>query len=181
MTPRRIRVVGNSGSGKTTLARRAAARLQLPHLELDSVQHRPGWVEAPVDEFRDEVRAFRDRADANAGGWVVDGNYLAKLGEVLDGADCVVWLDPPRWLVMSRVLRRTLARLLDRRPLWNGNRERWSSLLQRNPEDNIVLWAWTKHEHYREQYSRLQAEAAVPWVRLRTPRQAEDWLDSLAG
>ena len=174
-------MLGNSGSGKTQLARRIAAELGLPHLELDSVQHRAGWVEAPVEEFRQEVRDFRDRSDVEAGGWVVDGNYASKLGDVLDTADCVVWLDYSRRVVMTRVVRRTLARLLDRQELWNGNRERWSSLARRRPEENIVLWAWTKHDDYRERYAAAAGQSAVPFVRLRTPLQAEHWLRSLGG
>jgi adenylate kinase family enzyme len=178
-TPRRLRVVGNSGSGKTSLARRLAAQLRVPHLELDSVQHRPGWTEAPVGEFQQDVAQFRDRSEAVAGGWVVDGNYASRLGDVLDDADCVVWLDYPRWLVMSRVVRRTLLRLFDRRELWNGNRERWSGLVRRDPGKNIVLWAWTRHASYRRRYAAESAQAAVPWVRLRRPADAERWLRSL--
>lgn len=178
---RRIRVVGNSGSGKTTLARRLAAELRLPHLELDRVQHRAGWVEAPTEEFQQEVAEFRDRSDGRAGGWVVDGNYRDRLGNVLDAADCVVWLDYPKWVVMSRVVRRTFARLLDRRELWNGNRERWSGLVRRDPADNIVLWAWTRHASYQAEFTRAARESDVPWVRLRSPREAERWLRRLSG
>jgi adenylate kinase family enzyme len=143
------------------------------------VQHRPGWTEAPVDEFRREVERFRDHSEATAGGWVVDGNYETKLGGVLDAADCVVWLDYPRHVVMGRVVRRTLARLLDRRELWNGNRQRWRGLLSRVPDDNIVLWAWTQHQAYREQYAAACTRACRPWVRLRSPRQAARWLTRL--
>ena len=47
---RRVWIVGNSGTGKTHLARRVSARLGLPHLELDALNHRPGWDEAPIEE-----------------------------------------------------------------------------------------------------------------------------------
>ena len=38
----RIVVVGTSGAGKTTLARRIAAQLQLPHIELNAINFVPG-------------------------------------------------------------------------------------------------------------------------------------------
>ena len=68
----RISVVGNSGSGKTTVARRLAAVLDVPHIELDAIFHQPGWRELPTTDFREQVT----RAVQGAG-WVVDGNYSA--------------------------------------------------------------------------------------------------------
>jgi len=52
---RRLSAVGNSGGGKTTLAKRIAAQLQVPHLELDSIFHLPGWQGLSADEFRRAV------------------------------------------------------------------------------------------------------------------------------
>ena len=76
--------MGNSGSGKTTLAAQIAAGLGVPHLELDSVFHQPGWTELPLEEFRAKVGEVvaTDR-------WVVDGNYTA----VQD----LVWRGPTPW------------------------------------------------------------------------------------
>src|SRR6185437_5351687 len=99
---RRVSVVGNSGSGKSTLARELAASLGVPHLELDSVYHQPGWEPLPEDEFRRLVTA-----KTNEDGWVIDGNYSALRSIVWAHADTVVWLDPPRWTVMRRVAWRT--------------------------------------------------------------------------
>lgn len=177
---RRICIVGNSGSGKTHLARRVAARLALPHVELDAINHRPGWTEAPVVEFRSEVRQILDRHVAAHAGWVVDGNYRSRIADVLD-PELYVWLDYPRSVVVPRIIRRTLGRVVLRRELWNGNRERWSSLVKRRPEENIVLWSLTQHASYRRRYEAAStSDEGAMWMRLRSPREAERWLATLA-
>lgn len=101
---RRICVVGNSGSGKTHPARRFVARLQLPHVELDTLNHRAGSEEAALDELRAEVEAvLREHADRH-GGWVVNGNHRSRVGDLLH-PDTYLWLDHPRRVVPQRVLR----------------------------------------------------------------------------
>jgi adenylate kinase family enzyme len=171
-------VVGNSGSGKTHLARRLARRLNVPHLELDALQRRPGWREAPTAEFQAELRSFLACSEATGSGWVVDGNYNSRIGDLLDAADTIVWLDFRRLLVLSRVVRRTAGRLLRRRELWNGNRENWRNALSVDPARNIILWSWTQHRHYRRRYHAASKSSAACWVRLRSPAQATSWLRS---
>lgn len=176
---RRICVVGNSGSGKTYLARRLARRLGLPHVELDAINHLRGWTQAPADEFQAEVRRTLDEHLATYGGWVVDGNYRSRLGNAVY-PDTYVWLDYPRRVVALRVVRRTLGRLVLRRELWNGNRERWRSLLSRDPSANIVLWSWTQHDRYHCTYEAASARGGrAEWVHLRSPRDSERWLSSM--
>ncbi|WP_448629793.1 AAA family ATPase [Cellulomonas soli] len=176
--PRRIKVVGNSGAGKTTMARAVAERLGVPHLELDAAFWGPDWQLVDQADGQATVRRFVADAQAAAGGWVVDGNWNSRLGDALP-VDLVVWLDYPRRVVMPRVVRRTLVRVVSRRELWNGNRERWRSLLRREPEENIVRWAWTQHEAYRARYRDLQAQGTVPVLRLTSPRAARRWLAGL--
>jgi adenylate kinase family enzyme len=177
---RRISVVGNSGSGKTTLAGALAARLGVAHVELDGLNHQPGWQELPVAELRLAVARLLE-----ADGWVVDGNYRNRVGDLVrDRADTIVWLDYPRRVVMPRVVRRTLRRTLMRQELWNGNREPLSNLWSRDPRRSIVAWAWTQHGAYRDQYLAEAAEHAGPrlrYVRLRSPREARRWLDGVGG
>lgn len=177
-----MRVLGISGSGKTTLARDLASRLGVPHLELDSVQHRPGWQEASDEQWAAALEQFVARAPD---GWVVDGSYSSRAQDALAAVDTVVWLDLPRRTVMARVARRTAGRVLLRRELWNGNRESWRNLLRRDPVENILLWTWTRHGVVRARNAPLwerhrDGAGGVRWVRLRSPREVRHWLEQAA-
>ncbi|MCK9894160.1 adenylate kinase [Frankia sp. AgB32] len=169
---RRVLVIGTSGSGKSTLSRRLAAALAVPHVELDALNHGPDWVPRP--EFAPDVDAA-----TSAPAWVVDGNYSAVLDLVWSRADTVVWLDLPRWLVEWRLVRRTAGRLVLRRELWNGNRERWRDVPR---ADHPIRWSWRKHPVYRVRYAeRFAAESPDRvCVRLVSPREAEAWCAAVA-
>ena len=174
----RVVVVGSSGSGKTTLARGVAEHLDLPHLELDSVAHRGGFNRTPAEQFRAEIDAF-----TRASRWVVDGNYASwGMQEVAwPRADTFVWLDLPRRTVMRRVVGRTLRRVVTRERLWGGVREPWTNLYSLDPEDNIVVWAWTRFYSIR---SRYEAAVHTAWShatvhRLRAPSQVRAFVTGL--
>lgn len=96
-------VVGPSGSGKSTLARDIGEALGLPVVHLDALYWRPGWVEAPFDEFE---------ADANAAAaqdaWVIDGNYSRTFPTRLARAGLIVFVEVPRLVSIWRVTRRRL-------------------------------------------------------------------------
>jgi adenylate kinase family enzyme len=157
---RRISVVGNSGSGKTRVARALAERLGIAFVELDSIVHQPGWVELPTPEFRRRVAAAVAQH-----AWVVDGNYSGRVQDLVwSRADTVVWLDLPRRVVMTRVIRRTVVRVVLRRKLWNGNREPWSNLWSRDPMKSVIAWSWTHHATSRARYE--SAMAATEWSHL---------------
>jgi adenylate kinase family enzyme len=153
---RRVSVVGNSGSGKSTLARELAATLGVPHLELDSVYHQPHWEPLPLDEFQ-RVVAARAAED----GWVIDGNYGSRVQPLVWArADTVVWLDPPRYAVMRRVIWRTVRRAAIRQELWNGNKEPLTNFFSLDPEKSIISWAWHSHATYRARYGAAAADPA---------------------
>ena len=179
-TPRRIRVVGTSGSGKSTLAAEIARRLSLPRLELDEVFWDAGWQYRDLAQAHARIDAF---VAAHADGWVIDGNWTSRLEGRLEpgvdaGPDVVVWLDHPRAVVMSRVIRRTVRRGVLREQLWHGNRERPSSWLSRDPHENIVLWAWFNHEPLRERML-SKTQEGWPVVRLGGQRAVRAWIRSL--
>jgi adenylate kinase family enzyme len=165
----RVSVIGTSGSGKTTLGRALAARLGIPFIELDSIMHQANWVALPDAEFRARVAALAD-----GGHWVIDGNYHVVRDIVWDRATTIVWLDLPRWQIMAQVIWRSVSRAAMRKELWNGNRERWSALLDR---DHPIRWAWRTFHERRQRYAEL---SDARWVRLRSRKDMRRWLDEVA-
>lgn len=168
----RALIAGISGAGKTTLARMLSERYGLAHYELDALHHGPGWVKRP--QFESDVKEFsgQDR-------WVTEDQYHRLLGDLLwDRADTVIWLDLPRRTVMWRVVRRSVARAVTRRPLWNGNRESIRDWLD---PDHPIRWAWSQFDRRRkETMERAARHPTVTVIRLRTARQARRWLRATA-
>ena len=172
---RRVAVIGGSCTGKTTTSRALAAKLGVPHVELDALHHEPGWHEASAEVLRARVE---EALAAAPDGWVVDGNYHGKIGTfVLERADTVVFLDLPFWLTLRRVVWRTLRRIVTREELWNGNRESLRLALSR---DSIIWWVVTEHGKYREKWPpRYEALPHLRVVRLHSPREVRDFVQSI--
>lgn len=172
---RRIVVIGTTGSGKTALARAISERLRIPHVELDALNWGPNWTEVPREVFRQRV------SEAVAGeAWVVDGNYSKARDIVWPRADTAVWLDLPLWVILWRLLRRTVARTLTREDLWSGNRERFrTAFLSR---DSLFFWALQTYQRRRRDYPRLLVQpehAHLKVIRLASARAVELWLCGL--
>ncbi len=173
----RIVVVGTSGAGKITLARTIAARLVLPHIELDAINWHAGWRDLTRHDPAEFVRRVTEAIQADR--WVVDGNYGAVRDIVWTRATHLVWLDYPRPVIMARVIRRSLLRSVLRTELWAGNRERWRHMLR---PSHPIRWAWTTWDRRRrETADRLaQAEyARLEVLRLRYPREVPPALERL--
>lgn len=169
---RRIVIKGTSGAGKTTLARAVSERLRVPCIELDAHHHGPDWRAASAEELRASVAAALD----DARGWVVDGNYEAKLGDfVLDRAELVVWLDLPFGTKLWRLVRRTARRWWWSEELWNGNRE---TLLHTVWGRDALFW-WMVRKHWANRRNLPRKLASRRYVRLRSAEEVAAWLASL--
>lgn len=175
----RVVVVGSSGSGKTTFAQRLAHLLDVPHLEMDSLFHKYGLADEAHDDFLPTLDGFTDQAR-----WVVDGNYTSHGTRqvVWPKADTFIWLDPPRRTTMSRVVRRTLRRVLTREEMWPGVREPFSNLYRLDPYRNIMVWTWTRHAHGRDKFETAMGDGSWGHAtvhRLRSTAEAETFLDEI--
>jgi adenylate kinase family enzyme len=163
----KIAVIGGSCSGKTTFAGRLAERLGVPHVELDALNHLPNWGESTPEELRQKV----ETALAPLDGWIVDGNYMWKIGTlVLDLADTVVWLDLPLALCVRRLWYRSTSRIRAGTELWGtGNRETRTNLLL------LFLYTVRTHRRRRRESAKL---APGRLVRLRTEDEVSRWLEA---
>lgn len=168
---RRVAIIATaSGCGKTTFGRALAARLGVPFHELDAFHWRSGWTEASPSELRRHVEPVL-AGDA----WVIDGSYRGKLGDlVLEAADTVVWLDLPRRVWLSRLVRRTLRRVVLREELWNGNRESLRGALVGS--DSLFGYALRIAPYRRQRWPRELARFRV--ARLRSRREVAAFLRS---
>lgn len=154
---RRIVIYGVTGSGKTTLAERLADRLGLVRIELDAIRHATGWDSTPFDVMRERI----DEAIAAApDGWVAEGNYRRVRDATLSRADTVIWIRLPWRASFLQLVRRSLARLVRREPLYTpaGPRESWrKTFLDRDS----ILW-WAIHHHRKTMASIEQALRDAP-------------------
>jgi adenylate kinase family enzyme len=171
---RRVAVIASaSGNGKTTFGRALAERLGVRFVELDALVHGPNWTETPDDELRAVVEPI-----VRSDGWVIDGTYRNKLGNlVLDAADTIVWLDLPLRVWLPRLLRRTGRRLTGRERLWNDNRETLRNAF--GGRDSLFGYALRTHVQRRRDWPVELADRPV--VRLRSVADVERWLADVRG
>lgn len=167
----KIVVAGGSGAGKTTLCRQISARLDIPHIEIDSLYHGPEWTPRP--EFAADVDRITSGPE-----WVIEYNYRSVKPLLTDRMDMMVWLNHPRRTVMRRVVARTLSRRLRRQELWNGNLEPplWTFLTD---HDHIVRWSWRVYGKYQAAIPALLAAPGgerLTIVRLVGQREVDAWL-----
>jgi len=170
-----VSVVGSSGSGKSTFGRKLAARLGVEHIELDAIYHQANWTPLSDDEFRARVSEV-----VVGDSWVIDGNYGAVRPLVLERATDVVWLDYSRYVVMSRVIRRSASRAFINRELWNGNKE---SIRNWVDPEHPIRWAWTQFDRKRVEYEarfRSPEYAHLRVARFQSPHEADDWLANVS-
>jgi len=170
--PRRVLVAGLSGSGKTTLAARLAEVLEVPHVELDSLHHGPGWVPQPT--FLDDVRELASRE-----AWVTEWQYAAARPLLAGRADTLVWLDLPFRVSLTRVVRRTLRRRIRHEVLWNGNVEPPLHTFFTDREHVVRYSVATRHKYATLVPTALETHPLLTGVHLRSGTEVAAWVTSL--
>jgi len=176
--PVRINVIGTSGSGKTTFGRNLAESLSLPFLEMDAIFWGPDWT------FPEDKELFSKLASALEGeNWVLDGNYTRTIPIKWDNIDIIIWLDFSFPQTLYQAVTRAFTRILTREEFWpgTGNRETPGKLFSR---DSIVLWTIKTFQRNRKKftvYMESDEFKKIPFIRLKSPRQAKSFLQRASG
>jgi len=168
----RVLIYGVTGSGKSTMARQLAEQTGLPWHSVDDLTWEPGWVTVPENEQRRRIAAI-----CAGERWILDAAYSAWIEVVLDRVQLIVALDYPRWLSLARLVRRSLRRSLDQRPICNGNTESFRQMLSR---DSIIAWHFKSFPRKRARMRAWAVDESGPEVvTLTSPSAARSWLASL--
>lgn len=90
----RIVIIGNAGGGKSTLARKLAQRRSLPHVEIDRLLWRDGWVLTPEDVYTMQHREIIAHDE-----WIIDGlGRQNSIAERIIRATEIILVDMPLWM-----------------------------------------------------------------------------------
>ena len=172
MEARRILIYGVTGSGKTTLARQLSERIGIPWHSVDDLTFEANWAVVPLEIQRERIEAICKQED-----WILDTAYGKWRDIPLARAQLIVGLDYPRWISLQRLLKRTASRVIDKKPICNGNVETLRNTFSR---ESIILWHFRSFASKR---NRLRGWAADPngpkVILLKSPRETAAWLDSL--
>ena len=149
----RIMVLGPSNAGKSTLAAALNAKLKLPIVHLDQLQHLPNtdWEPRPEEDFvalHDDA-ILEDR-------WIMDGNYSRLMPKRFERAPGVVLVTSTHWLRLGRYLKRTLINPDARLGQLEGGRDslKW----------DMIDWIVFKTPQNSQRYARMVAAAGLPHV-----------------
>jgi len=157
--------------GKSTLARAIARKLDLAYIEIDAIQHLPGWQMRPKDEVETIINQCMV---SSTGGWVTDHNYRS----ILERAESIIVLELPFRTVFWRRLKRSLHRAWTQELVCGGNTETFKQhLLTR---ESAILEAWVRRKSYGRIYEALSpdmpTEADVFYIR--TTRQLNQFYEA---
>ena len=171
----RIYVIGSTASGKTTLARSLSNKLGVPHTELDALWWLANWTNPARNVFQERVLGV-----VNQPNWVVDGNYGRVRDIIWKRADTIIWLDLPMYLILFRLLHRTIRRIVTKEELWNGNQERIKTHFC--SKESLFLWVLQSHWRRKRKYLQLfdsPRYAHLERIRLSTSSDVQQLLGSI--
>jgi adenylate kinase family enzyme len=140
--PKRILIYGVTGSGKTTFAAQLSQDTGIPWQEVDALMWNPGWEFVPLEQQRERMSEICARDE-----WILDAGYAKWMDIVLPNVDLILCLDYSRGRTFWQLLKRTIARCMDKKEVCNGNIETFKGMFSK---DSILLWHFKSFDRKRE-------------------------------
>lgn len=171
----RIIIIGPTGSGKTRLALKLKEKLGLPFADLDDLYWQPNWVPAPEDDFLNAIKAFTTQEK-----WIIAGNYSKTHYLTWPLADTLIWIDYPLRTVFRQLVIRSITRMIDKKPICNGNFETLENFLSQR---SILLWLFKTYKPHKKRHAAFlkntEKYPQIKCVRLKSPKETQRFLESL--
>ena len=109
---------------------------------------------------------------------MIDGTYVRRLDGFHAVADYVVLLNDPIWIVLPRLLKRSLRRAGKKDMLWGKNEESFRNFLE-------LVWATASRHRSRVRRLRgvkhtlAEQGSSAQFIEFRRDKDAAAWVDSL--
>src|SRR5690625_4439060 len=101
----------SAGVGKSTFAWKLGEILNIDVYHLDSFYWKPGWVEAPQEEFANSQQEIVEQDE-----WIIEGNYNRTYDIRAQHADTIIYLELPLLVCLYRVFKRWFSHIGKTRP-----------------------------------------------------------------
>ena len=170
--PKRILIYGVCGSGKTTIARRLGELTGLPWHEADQLTWDPGWVMVPDDVQRERIAEICANDE-----WILDTAYAKWIEFPMSRVELIIGLDYSRSRTFWQLLRRTIARSIDKKLVCNGNVETLKGMLSR---ESILIWhskSFARKRARMRNWHSSQTKFEV--ILFKNPKELDRWLMDL--
>lgn len=169
----RVGVMGTGG--KSTLARAIAQKMGLEFIEIDWIQHMPGWQMRPPEEV---ISIVLERIEANPRGWVTDHHTSYLRPMILERAKSLVVLEVPFKTVFWRRFKRSVRRAWTKEVVCGGNVETfWQHFATR---ESAILEIWQRRERYSMIGETVSAAAppGLDFYYIRTAGQLDEFYEA---
>ncbi|MGV3463715.1 MAG: topology modulation protein [Heyndrickxia sp.] len=167
----RIMVIGvSAGVGKSTFARKLGEMLNKKVYHLDSYYWKPGWVECPLEEFRNAQKEIVQHTE-----WIIEGNYSNSFDIRTEVCDTIIYLELPLVVCLYRVIKRWLTNIGRTRPdLGEGCPEKmeWKFL------KFIYTTYYPRKKKMADRFQNLSSEKTI--IVLKNKKEIREYLENIA-
>lgn len=139
---KKIAIIGCAGSGKTTLALYLNKKLNLPVYHLDQYYWKKGWQRSDFDAFS----VIHTKLCAQET-WIMEGSYYRLFQHRSQAAEAIIFLDPPRYRCLWRVLKRSILYWGTAIP---GSSKECKQEIFTIKFLEFLYWIWTFNKRYRD-------------------------------